>query len=270
MVIVFSYNDIPFDDLPDAFAGFMELPDGLRLGAAYDPRSVRQRFDLTGDSRVCVPMLVDLQDGSALWTDVHLPPSGGYHNVDMHAGPLGVLGRHLIERYADPGRVTLWDLSVWHAAARTDEVAVLRRAVHGSPATDRKESDNVREPDAPDEVWTYRRAADETDASFAARIRTGAAPDSRTPAKDADALAAETAAGRRVLLVLVDGTVAPDEATGTLYRLYPGPADGVSGLRRIAAGDLVAALETAVATGPDAPAADDGGAVAVSGGPYPQ
>ncbi|MFJ9418575.1 MXAN_6230/SCO0854 family RING domain-containing protein [Streptomyces sp. NPDC101227] len=274
VVIVFSYNDIPFDDLPDAFAGFMELPADARPGAAYDPRSVRQRFDLTGDSRVCVPMLVDLQNGSALWTDVHLPPSGGYHNVDMHAGPLGVLGRHLIERYTAPGRVTLWDLSVWHAAARTDEVAVLHRAAHAAPDTDRKEPDNVREPDGTDEVWTYRRSVHESDASFAARIRTGAAPDARTPTQDADALAAETASGRRVLLALVDGTVAPDEATGTLYRLYPGPADGVSGLRRTAAGDLVAALETGVGTGggkaPDAPVPDDGGAVAVSGGPYPQ
>ncbi|WP_259445973.1 TerD family protein, partial [Streptomyces geysiriensis] len=58
--LVFSYNNVPFEELPDAFAGFMALPaDGPR-DATYDPRTVRQRFDLAGDSKVCLPMIVDL------------------------------------------------------------------------------------------------------------------------------------------------------------------------------------------------------------------
>ncbi|KPC59832.1 hypothetical protein ADL29_32875 [Streptomyces chattanoogensis] len=134
----------------------------------------------------------------------------------MHSARLEMTARHLIERYTDAGRVTLWDLSVWHAA-HTDDVAVLRRT---TGLADRKDPDNSPGPGGPGEVWTYRRAPDETDTSFAARIRTGG----------------------------------------------PGPVDGVPGLRRIAAGDLVAALET----GTGAPAPDDGGSVAVSGGPYPQ
>ncbi|MGW2634172.1 hypothetical protein ACWC2K_33320 [Streptomyces chattanoogensis] len=235
----------------------------MPLGSAYDPRGVRQRFDLTGSSRIGVPMVIDLEEGSALWTDIHLPPAGGYHSVAVHSARLGLIARHLFERYADAGRVTLWDLSVWHAAARTDDVAVLRRT---TGVADRKDPDNSPGPGRSGEVWTYRRAADETRASFAARIRTGGVPDSRTPAEDTDATAARTAAGKHVLLCLVDGTAAPHGATGALYRLYPGPVDAVPGLRRLAAGDLVAALETGAA----APAPDDGGSVAVSGGPYPQ
>ncbi|NUO47065.1 MAG: hypothetical protein HOV82_34140, partial [Streptomyces sp.] len=44
-----------------------------------------------------------------------------------------------------------------------------------------------------------------------------------------------------VFLALVHGGVAPAGATGSAYRLLPGPVDGC-GLEALAAGDLVAAL----------------------------
>lgn len=49
------------------------------------------------------------------------------------------------------------------------------------------------------------------------------------------------AAGKRVLLAVVNGDAAPEKVSGTVYRLLPGPVDGC-GLDRVAAGDLVAAL----------------------------
>ncbi|MET8771626.1 hypothetical protein [Streptomyces sp. NPDC004658] len=44
-----------------------------------------------------------------------------------------------------------------------------------------------------------------------------------------------------MLLTLVHGAVAPEGATGEVYRLLPGPTDGC-GLTSLTAGDLVAAL----------------------------
>ncbi|MGW3464540.1 MXAN_6230/SCO0854 family RING domain-containing protein, partial [Streptomyces olivaceoviridis] len=84
----------------------------------------------------------------------------------------------------------------------------------------------------------------EADSAFAARIRALQAPERREPAgdaADADARAGEAAARKRVLLALVHGGVAPEGATGEVYRLLPGPADGC-GLAPLTAGDLVAAL----------------------------
>ncbi|MFI6036709.1 MXAN_6230/SCO0854 family RING domain-containing protein [Streptomyces sp. NPDC051315] len=229
--VVFSFNDIPFERLLDAFAGFMTLPSAAEEAqdASYDPRTVRQRYDLVGDSRVHVPLVVDLRHRTFLWTDLHLSAAEGYHSVHRHAADLGRAGRDLHQYFAS-GRTTLWDLAVWHAAARADEVAVVRRAPR---------------PGVGDELWHYVRRDGETDTAFAARVRALDAPERRerpeTGGAPADELAAEAAAKKRVLLALVHGGVAPERATGEVYRLLPGPVDGC-GLTPLAAGDLVAAL----------------------------
>ncbi|OKH92850.1 MXAN_6230/SCO0854 family RING domain-containing protein [Streptomyces uncialis] len=222
--VVFAYDNTPFDELADAFAGFMALP---RVGrdARFDPRAVRQRFDLAGSSRILLPMLVDLERRTCLWTDVHLPASEGYHSVERHRWDLGRIGRDLTESFGR-GRTTLWDLAVWHAAARAEQVAV----IHRDPR-----------PEGTDELWHYRRQAGETVTAFAARIRDVGTPQRRLPSKDVDKLAAAHARGKRVLCALVRGDLAPDDVTGEVYRLLPGPVDGC-GLEQLAAQDLVAAL----------------------------
>ncbi|MGW1067013.1 MXAN_6230/SCO0854 family RING domain-containing protein [Streptomyces aureus] len=220
--IVFSFNDIAFEHLLDAFAGFMALPSKDGRDAFYDPRTVRQRYDLEGDSRIHVPLLVDLERRSFLWTDLHLPSSEGFHSVYRHSADLGRVGRDLF-RYYTTGRTTLWDLGVWHAAARTDEVVVVRRM----PWTG--------------ELWHYTRREGETDVAFATRIRALEPPEWRRPAEDPEGTAAAAAAKKHVLLALVHGGIAPEGASGSLYRLLPGPADGC-GLTPLTAGDLVAAL----------------------------
>lgn len=228
--VVFSFNDIPFEALPDAFAGYMALPGRKARDASYDPRAVRQRFDLLGDSRVCAPMVVDLAGARALWTDVHLTGDEGVHDVGRHGDRLGRLGRALWEYFTGGARVTLWDLACWHAAARSDEAVVVRRA---------------SVPGAPDEVLVFRRREYEDAAAFAARLRTLGAPEERRPAGgpgEADVLAARAADGRRVLLALREGGVAPDKATGAAYRLFPGPVDACEDVARVTAGDLLAAL----------------------------
>ncbi|MEU1312031.1 MXAN_6230/SCO0854 family RING domain-containing protein [Streptomyces cinnamoneus] len=228
--VVFSFNDIPFDELPDAFAGFMALPAPGVRDASYDAGSVRQRFDLAGPSRVCVPMIVDLADRRAVWTDVHLPGEIGFHDAGRHGDGLGSLGRDLWAYFEGGARTTLWDLACWHAAARADETAVVRRA----PA-----------PGTPGELWRYRRRAGEDVPSFAARLRGLEAPEAREPAgtaENTDGLAARAARGRHVLLALVEGNVCPEEATGTVYRLFPGAVDAWREAERVTAGDLLTPL----------------------------
>ncbi|MET9800072.1 MXAN_6230/SCO0854 family RING domain-containing protein [Streptomyces sp. NPDC006368] len=216
--IVFSFNDIPFNRLVDVFAGFMAPGSKEARSSRYDPRTVRQRYDLVGDSRIHVPMLVDLERGTFLWTDLHLPPAGGYHSVARHGADLGRIGRDLFQYFA-AGRTTLWDLAVWHAAARAEETVVVGDG----------------------ELRYFSRRLGETTGNYARRIRANRAPDVRRAADDPAALAAKAAAGKHVLLALVDGTVAPEGASGTVYRLLPGPVDGC-GLEPASAGDLVTPL----------------------------
>ncbi|MFE9564738.1 MXAN_6230/SCO0854 family RING domain-containing protein [Streptomyces sp. NPDC006487] len=225
--LVFSFNNVPFEELEDAFAGFMTLPaDGPR-DSSYDPRTVRQRFDLSGASRACMPMVVDLAARRALWADVHLPPSGGFQSVASHGDRLAAVASDVWAHFASGSRTTLWDLAVWRAAARTREVAVIRRATESS---------------ATGEVWLYRAAAGEEPAGFAARIAALEPPEERRPGADADAEAAELAAGKRAFLALTCASVAPEGGSGTAYRLFPGPAEVPGSFARVTAGDLVAEL----------------------------
>lgn len=83
-----------------------------------------------GDSRIHVPLLVDLERRTFLWTDLHLPASEGFHGVYRHGADLGRVGRDLFQ-YFTTGRTSLWDLAMWHAAARTEEAVVVRRARSG-------------------------------------------------------------------------------------------------------------------------------------------
>ncbi|MGV9879239.1 MXAN_6230/SCO0854 family RING domain-containing protein [Streptomyces sp. NPDC003006] len=213
---VLAYNDVPFDELPDAFAGFMAVEGKAR--AVYDPRTVRQRFDLAGDAKLRVPMIVDLRTRRAWWTDVTLATTGTGHDVWRHREQIRRMGNDLLDTFQPRGRATLWELACWTAAARTDGDVYVRGRGHA--------------------LWGYRRAADEPRADFALRIRDGWEP---------DALRAEPdLTGRRALLALLHGELAAagDAASGTVYRLYPGPVDAAP-LERITAGDLAAWLEPA-------------------------
>ncbi|MCF6521530.1 hypothetical protein [Streptomyces sp. JJ36] len=251
VTVVFSYNDVPFEELPDAFAGFLRLggpenPDapGGRGGGTpprgarrtrgrprrrpsaapepvrYDPRSVRQRFELSGDAKICVPLTVDLAERRARWTDVTLSSTGTGHDVWRYHNRLGALGRDLADAFGRGGRVTLWDLACWYAAARTrTDAEVCVRAGR--------------------DLRRHRRREGETTAAFAERLRTGQAPDA---VRKGVAGPEEIPAGR-LFTALVQGDLpgVPEGAAGTAYRLFPGTADG-TGLRLVAPGDLVAGL----------------------------
>lgn len=217
VVVVFSYNDVAFDDLLDAFAGFQDL-DAVAAGRTFDPSAVRQRFDLAGDARICVPMTVDLAARTAQWTDLNLSGEDGLHDVFRHTDRLAELARDLRIHFAPGGRATLGDLARIIAAATTDRVLI-----RGGRA---------------EEVAEYRRGVDESVDTFAARVREGVGGTAAhfDPAEDL--------AGR-AFVALVHGDV-PLAGTGTLYRLYPGPSDSApDDVLRWSAPDLTSAFAPA-------------------------
>ncbi|MFP8905019.1 MXAN_6230/SCO0854 family RING domain-containing protein [Streptomyces atacamensis] len=228
VVVVFSYNDVPFEDLADAFAGFMPLAErgrehGGSPGRAYDPRQVRQRFDLVGSARVCVPMVLDLQERGSLWTDANLSAAGGLHNVYRHRDRLGRLASDLTAHFASGTRATVWDLAVRLAAAASPRVWV-------------RSADGLS-------LDHYRIGEWESAEGFATRIAEGY-PDERhtgTPARNARLLAESTGADVR-FAALVDGDVPARWENCLLYRLFPGPLDAGLGpdARLLAASDLLA------------------------------
>lgn len=128
VALVFAYNDVPFETLGDAFAGFMTRR-GSR-GEVFDPRTVEQRFDLEGNAKIAIPAVLDLDARALLWADVNLPAARRFHSVAGYRATLAHIGHDLQAYFGAGARPTLFELAAIHAAARADRVLV--RAADGT------------------------------------------------------------------------------------------------------------------------------------------
>ncbi|WUR61672.1 hypothetical protein OHS32_09930 [Micromonospora chokoriensis] len=116
-----SYNAVPFENLTEAIAGVM-LP--LRGGEQFDGSRVAQRFDLRGNARMLLPMVVDLRTRRLLWTDLTLNGRGDNHSVGRHGDQLARAAADQWEHFLGGHRPTILDLLAWHAAGRADRILV--------------------------------------------------------------------------------------------------------------------------------------------------
>ncbi|MEU4607168.1 MXAN_6230/SCO0854 family RING domain-containing protein [Kribbella sp. NPDC023972] len=123
--VVFSYNNVPFDELERGFVGVMRQPTGL-----FDPAAVGERFDLAGPAKILLPFGVDLQTKELRWYDVNLSAAGYGHNIVRYGRHLALMAATMEEVHGAGDRVSLWEVCCWHAAARSDEVVV--RCADGS------------------------------------------------------------------------------------------------------------------------------------------
>lgn len=125
VMVVFAYNDVPFDVLNDAFAGFMSRRD--RRGEVFDARTVEQRFDLQGNAKIAIPAVLDVETRTLLWADVNLPPALRFHSAAGYRAALAHLGHDLQAYFGAGARPTMWEVAAIHAAARARRVVVRRR-----------------------------------------------------------------------------------------------------------------------------------------------
>lgn len=126
VMVVFSYNAVPFDRLVHGFAGLMIGPGP---GQPFDPRAVAQRFDLAGRSAVTVPLTLDLEAARLRWLDVHIRGRGEMNQVGGYRAALAHIGRDFADLASTRARPTMWDLACVHAIARANIVYV--REPHG-------------------------------------------------------------------------------------------------------------------------------------------
>ncbi|WP_052412483.1 MXAN_6230/SCO0854 family RING domain-containing protein [Streptomyces mutabilis] len=205
---VFSYNNVPFDQLAEAFAGFMARDEDGNTGAVFDPRKVEQRFDLTGQARASVPLLIDVQGRTMRWLDIVRGVTGTHHAVHRHAHDLANLGEGLTGLFTSGARVGLGELATWQATARATNVVI--RHLDGS-------------------TTAYQRRPEETTADFAARVGTPHADQH----VDLDVTDVHLAYLLRGDLTLAAGSEA--------YALHPAGLDARQ-VRLLGASDLISAL----------------------------
>lgn len=70
-MIITSYTEQPFCDLPECFAGWMARQDAAS-GEVYEPKTVQDVVDVSSDTQFCIPVIFDILERKAIWTDLAL------------------------------------------------------------------------------------------------------------------------------------------------------------------------------------------------------
>lgn len=109
-----SYTNQPYCDLPECFAGWMAR-DAAGSGEIFEPKTVQDRLDVTANTKIAVPLAIDLVDETVLWCDLALKNTVGLHNnVASSKRGIGVALRALNEL----NKPDLYDLLYLHITAR--------------------------------------------------------------------------------------------------------------------------------------------------------
>jgi len=84
-------------------------------GEIYDPRTVQDRLDLSADSRIALPLVVDVRDRTLIWCDMALKSNPRFvNNVHANLGGIALTLWSLVHLR----KPTLRDLFLLHARAR--------------------------------------------------------------------------------------------------------------------------------------------------------
>jgi hypothetical protein len=66
-----SFTQQPYCDLPECFAGWMTRTHA-DSGEIFEPRTVDNKIDIASDTRICLPLIIDLFNMEVIWTDIAL------------------------------------------------------------------------------------------------------------------------------------------------------------------------------------------------------
>ncbi|BCM92297.1 hypothetical protein IAD21_04176 [Abditibacteriota bacterium] len=90
-----SYTSQPFCDLPECFAGHMARKKA-NSGEIFEPRTISDRFDLSADTQICLPLAVDLQTREMVWMDLALRRHPSWNNVQNNLSGVSLLARAML------------------------------------------------------------------------------------------------------------------------------------------------------------------------------
>jgi len=114
LMSVNSYTSQFYCDLPGCFAGFMirQFPNS---GEIYDPVTVENKFDLTANSSVAIPLIIDLYERKVVWTDLSLNSNPlTNNNVHNNLSSMTIINKSMTTLV----KPNLYDLFNLHIKAR--------------------------------------------------------------------------------------------------------------------------------------------------------
>jgi hypothetical protein len=113
-----SYTVQPFCDLPECFAGWMARQHP-QSGESYEPKTVQDRLDLTADTRIAIPLILDIEAGEMIWCDMSLRRDPTWvNNVQGNLSGIALT----LQALTHLNKPNLYDLFLLHGAARGELV----------------------------------------------------------------------------------------------------------------------------------------------------
>ncbi len=108
-----AFTSQVFKDLPECYAGWMmrQVPQS---GEVFEASTVQNRIDIAANSRICIPVIVDVEQREMLWTDIaleHYPDD--VNNIATNRMSSALIGRAMTELI----RPNLYQLFYLHAKA---------------------------------------------------------------------------------------------------------------------------------------------------------
>ncbi len=115
---VYSYTQQTFNTLPECFAGWM-IRKSPNSGEIFEPKTVKDKLDLTAKTKVCIPVILDLEKRQMIWTDIALKSNAKWrNNLETNQRGVSVMGKAM----TDLKKTSLYDLFRLHMLARGREV----------------------------------------------------------------------------------------------------------------------------------------------------
>lgn len=122
-----AFTSQVFKDLPECYAGWMmrQVPQS---GEIFEASTVQNRIDIAANSRICIPVIVDIVQREVLWSDIALEQyPDDINNIETNRFSSALIGRAMTELI----RPNLYQLFHLHAEA------------HGTLTTDIEEADLI-------------------------------------------------------------------------------------------------------------------------------
>jgi len=108
-----SFTQQPFNELPECFAGWMSR-NSSQSGEIFEPRTVENKVDLTANTKICIPVIIDLKEKKIIWTDLALSKEPLWNNVEMNQRGMVLMGKGITLLH----KPNLYELFSLHAQAR--------------------------------------------------------------------------------------------------------------------------------------------------------
>ena len=114
VMTISSYTEQKYCDLPECFAGWM-MREKPQAGEIFDPRTVKNKVDLTSESTQMMPAIFDIQKNQFIWADIAIKASPRYAN-NVHNNMSGI--GYNVKAIVNMVKPNLYDLFMFHAKAR--------------------------------------------------------------------------------------------------------------------------------------------------------